>query len=527
MAEPTQDEIKAELRKRAWIALRKNNPLLYRARVKQEILAGLTRKQQAVIDDLEFGVRYIALCCSRRAGKTQLLARLLILTMLKAGHNEAVFYVASTLKIGKGLIWKEIVKIAGEYELDSYWRFKENEGEIHTPEGAAFFILGLNKQKQSNQTRGFKALLFCTDESQDIEHLLGPLLTAVAPSLTDSRGSFIAAGTPGYVPQGTWFDWVHQRKGGFKTYSWTVKDNEKFPQYVTIDGKRQHRSIDQMLAEEREREGWTEEHPDYQREWLGRWVEDVSTLLCEFLNERNSITKLPDHYSLRWTHVIGIDFGFNDAATWVVLAGNPFGTDRIVVHAEAHSGLDNDEAAEITSKLVKRFETTRAVCDPSGGGKTFFETFNKRYGSVLGCKIKAAYKLHKYDSVKAINTDLRCTLPDSATGRLSVLLPEAEPLAKELRVLRWKDREKGDVLTSATVTDNVFDGFRMAHVELVGTAPRVENDNDRARVAQIEERKALQDRLKTDEEFRDRHERNQEQQRVRKQRASGFAYVRR
>jgi hypothetical protein len=516
MGEPSQAAVKAELRKRAWIALRNNNPALYRSRVKQEIQAGLTRKQQAVIDDLEFGLRYIALCCSRRAGKTQLLARLIILTLLKAQHNEAVFYVASTLKIGKGLIWKEIVRIASEYQLDGYWRFRENEGEIHTPEGAAFFILGLNKMKQSNQTRGFKALLFCTDESQDIEHLLGPLLTAVSPSLTDSRGAFIAAGTPGYVPQGTWFDWVHQKKGGFKTYAWTVRDNEKFP-----------RDVETMLAEEREREGWDESHPDYQREWLGKWVEDVSSLLCEFLNERNSITELPAHYSLSWTHVIGIDFGFNDAATWVVLAGNPFSAERIVVHAEAHSGLDNDEAADITSGLVKRFETSRAVCDPSGGGKTFFETFNKRYGGMLGCKIKAAYKLHKFESVRAINTDLRCTMPDSETGRLSVLLPEAEPLAKELRVLRWKDREKGEVLTSTTVTDNVFDGFRMAHVELVGTAPRVENDNDRARVAQAQERKELQERLKRDEEFRDRHERNQEQQRVRKQRASGFGYVRR
>jgi hypothetical protein len=509
MGEPSTVAVKAELRKRAWIALRNNNPTLYRARVKQEILAGLTRKQQAVIDDLEFGLRYIALCCSRRAGKTQLLARLIILTLLRAEHNEAVFYVASTLKIGKGLIWKEIVRIAGEYQLDGYWRFRENEGEIHTPEGAAFFILGLNKMKQSNQTRGFKALLFCTDESQDIEHLLGPLLTAVSPSLTDSRGAFIAAGTPGYVPQGTWFDWVHQKKGGFKTYAWTVRDNEKFP-----------RDVETMLREEREREGWTEEHPDYQREWLGRWVEDVSTLLCEFLNERNSITALPESYSLSWRHVIGMDYGHDDAMAWVVIAANQFGPERIVVHAEAHAGWDNDQAAALTSKLVKRFDTSHVVCDPAGGGKGFYATFNKRYGSDLGCQIKPANKLGKVESVRAMNTELR-------TGRMVVMLPEAEPLAKELRVLRWKDREKGEVLTSTTVRDDLFDAGRYAFVEVAPVAPRAENDNDRARVAKIEERKELQRRLEVDEEFRDRHERNQEQKRVRQQRASGFGYTRR
>lgn len=467
--------------------------------MRRVILEGLTRKQREVIEAIQGGARYIALACGRRAGKTNLIAKLLILTLLDCGHNEAVFYVAWSLKIGRGLIWKELAKLCCDYGLhdpedsrNSYWRLSENNGQIDTPDGAAFFILGLNKSRQSNLTRGFKGRLFCVDESQDIEHLLATTLVAVSPGLTDMRGLFVAAGTGAYVKQGTWYEWSEGQRG-FLAFNWDILANERFPQDPVA-----------VLREEMERNGWDETHPDFVREWRGKAVDDVDTLMCPYTAEGNAIDELPAEYSAGWRHVIGMDFGWDDAISWVVVAANPHGPERIVVHAETHNQIDNDEAADITSELVGRFDTSYVVCDPGGGGKNFFEAFNSKYGKKLGCQITAAYKIGKVDSVKVINTDLR-------RERLKMLLPAALPLVKEIRVLRWKDKAKGEVLTSKVVRDDAFDGFRYAYAEI---APWQEKPGPTAaqRLAQQQESE-WRERVRVSDEARERDDRNRDARR--------------
>lgn len=500
----SREAAETELRKRALNELRDRDPDKYRAEIRRLIVKSFTIKQRIVYEALRAGLRYIALCCGRRSGKTNLLVKLIILTMLDSGHNEAVFYVAWSLKLGKGLIWADLEKMCRDYCLDTYWRLNENEGIIKTPEGSAFFIFGLNKEKQSDQARGFRGRLFCTDESQDVEHLLERMLTAVSPVLLDFGGAFIASGTPGYVPQGTWFDWCHGGKG-FKCFTWTIRENEKFP-----------RDVESALREEMALKGFDtffaehgEHHPEFKREWLGIWAEDASSLICEFLSGRNTIQELPPEYNLGWHHVIGMDYGWDDAITWVVVAANPYGPERIVVHAEAHENLDNDAAAEVTSRLVRDFATTYVVCDPAGGGKGFYAVFNSKYGKTLGCQIRPADKLGKVESVKAINTDLRVTHEWSdgvKRGRLVVCLPEAEPLAKEIRVLRWKNKERAEVQTTRTIRDDCFDGFRYAMVEIAPWQVQQPKSDESRAAAQKEA--AWREQVKTDPDAREREERN-------------------
>lgn len=497
---------KAELKRRAWRELRQRDPEAFRARVAADIRTGFGDKQGEVDDSLQKGLRYVALCCSRRAGKTNFLAKLIVLALLDAQHNEAVFFVADTLQRGKGLIWKEVEKLVDRYQLP--WKLKENEGQIHTPAGAALFLLGLNQQRQATKSaRGFKAVLYLLDEAQDQDHLLKPLLAAVSPALSDRRGAFIVAGTPGWAEAGTWYEWVHGLAGGFKSIGWTVRENEKFP----LD--RYGGDVEVMLAEQRKAAGWDENHPDYLREWLNIWAVDPTQLVCEYVGSRNGIAALPKSYGRHWRHVIGIDYGWDDAAAWVVVAANPYGPERVVVHAEAHAKLDNDEAAAVTTRLVKQFETTNVVCDPAGGGKTFFETFNRRYGQKLKCQIRAANKLGKADSVKWINTDLR-------KGRLVVLLPAAEALAKEIRQLRWKDKEAGEVLTSSVVRDDCFDAFRYAMVEI---APWVEREHTKKDQKRDEERLKKLDEARRERavEELEREARNKAQREATKKKAAG------
>lgn len=502
----TKEQARVEVsrrRREALTLVRVRDPSIFKDEVRRSILSSLTKKQLEVIADIKNGIRYIALACGRRAGKTNLLAKLLILTLLDCGHNEAVFYVAWSLKIGKGLIWKELEKLCHDYALDEYWRLTEHQGQIDTPDGAAFFILGLNKAKQSNLTRGFKGRLFCVDESQDVEHLLERTHVAVSPGLSDTKGVFIAAGTGPYVTQGTWYEWSEGRKG-FKAFNWTIRENEKFPQ-----------DPEETLREWLEQNECDETHPDFIREWMGKAANDVTTLICEYIAERNSITELPEEYSLEWKHIIGMDYGWDDAITWEVVAVNPYGPERIVVHAECHSEMDNDSAADKTAELVRQFDTTHVVCDPAGGGKGFYKTFNSKYGKTLGCQITAAYKLGKVDSTKVINTDFRCMPPENENGetmfgpgkaRFVLLLPAAAPLEKELKVLKWKNKQKGEVLTSKTVRDDNFDGFRYACAEISPWQAKEEPTPEKK--ALIKAEREIQVKIREDAEVRERELRN-------------------
>jgi hypothetical protein len=435
--------VKREIRRRVIAELKSRGAEVFTAAVRALILASLHDKQREIIAALAAGVRYIALCCSRRSGKTNLLAKLIVLTLLDAGFNQAVFYVAPTLKIGKGLIWAEVVKLVEDYQLG--WTLRENTGEIITPAGARFFILGLNKRGQVDATRGFDALLFLTDETQEYEYLLGPTLSAVGPALSGRKGAFIASGTPGYTEQGTWYDWCHG-KDGFTRFGWTVLQNPKNP-----------RPGQEVIDEEKTRRGWDDQHPELLREWYGLWVPDHRRLLVEYSDAKNSIVALPENYGPHWRKVIGIDCGYDDPFAWVVVAYNPFGPERIVLHAEAHPKLIGDQACEITARLVRDFETTHVVADYAGGGKTFYETFNAKYGKELGCSIGPARKMDKRGRIMFLNTELR-------TGRMKLLRPAADGLVAEYKVLQ-KD-EHGEVITSETIRDDLFDASSYALAEI-------------------------------------------------------------
>ena len=130
----------------------------------------------------------------------------------------------------------------------------------------------------------------------------------------------------------------------------------------------------------------------------------------------------------------------------------------------------------------------------------FFSTFNTRYGAELGCLIQPANKLGKYESTKVINTELRRLLPGQAIGRLTVLSPDADCLAKEVRVLRWKNKEKGEILTSKTMRDDVFDGFRYAMVEIAPWQAKTAPED----TPEKQSERAYQEKLKRDENARRR-----------------------
>ena len=470
---PTEAAAEIGRRARAQLALVRDTPE-FKAWVSDDIDAGLHPAQH---EAAKSHARFKAYCCSRRAGKTSVVAREIVKALQKARRKQWVLFIAPTLEIGKDLIWAELEELHDHYQLG--WTLREDRGYLETPAGAKFRIVGLDKLKQVAKLRGYDVVLFVTDETQTYEHLLAPLLDAVSPALTGRRGTWISAGTPGPALRGFWYDLCHGGEG-FVTFHWTILDNTKNP-----------RPGAEVLREERERRGWGEDHPTYRREWLGEWVEDANYLVCEYATERNAIAALPADYGPHWKHVIGIDYGYVDPCAWVVLALDPYSRRTVVVHNEERARLTNDQAADVTKALVVQYQTTHVVCDPAGGGKAFFETFNARFGKQLGCQIRHADKVDLLGSISLLNTELRSLVREGpGGGRMTVVAHAAPNLVHQLGLLRWKDDRREAVLEGVLYPDHSFDALRYALIEIAPWAvkkrPDEKTPEERAREERAE-----------------------------------------
>lgn len=395
--------------------------------------------QRRVIEDKS---RLRTLCCSRRAGKTAILARIIAATLLDAGFDEWIVFGARTLGIAKDIMWAELHALQKRYGLN--WKMNDSELSITTARGGRFRLFGVNDRKSLEKVRGKKyALVICDEASTYEEHLQFLIRDCFDPGTKDIDGKIILSGTPGYVKVGYWYEASQGIVKGWSNHHWTIRDNV----YIL--------DVERKLRETREAFGYDEDHPTYLCEYLGLWVDNSTRLVFEYLDTRNDIAALPEDYSLSWRHVIGIDYGYVDACAWVVVAVNPYTDERLVVHEHEKSGLIVDDAVDYTADLVERFNTTYVVSDPGGGGKGFYETFNAKHGERLKCQVQSAQKPEVLASVRLVNAELR-------TGRLKFHKPECTGLVGDLKRLIWKDERKEEIIKSLALPKHRSDALRYA-----------------------------------------------------------------
>lgn len=400
--------------------------------------------QRRVLDDKS---RLLTLCCSRRAGKTLILGRMITVAIEECGFNEWVVFGARTLGIAKDLIWAELREMNDRYELG--WKINDSDLSITTIRGGRFRLFGISDKQSLDKARGKKYRLVVLDEASTYETFLRDLIQRdFDPGTKDIDGRIVLSGTPGYVKANYWFEATNGMVKGWSNHHWTIRDNV----YI--------KNVDEKLAQTREMFGYDEDHPTYVCEYLGQWTDNVSMLVYEYLSTRNDIKVLPDSYSLAWRHVIGIDYGYVDACAWVVVAVNPYTDERIVVHAYEQSGLIVDDAVLYTHELVQRFDTTYVVADPGGGGKSFYETFNAKHARAMGCTIRSANKQDLLGSIRMVNAELR-------PQRLKFLVAECGGLTGDLQRLVWRDQLKTKIVEGKDFPKHRSDALRYALLETV------------------------------------------------------------
>ncbi len=341
-------------------------------------------KQDAFVADTS---RYIDVQCSRRAGKTNGLARKFWKAMQKHPKSQCV-YLALTLESAKDIMWP----VLQEFNEREGWgcEFLESSTTMVAPNGSRLRILGADMKNFIKRLKGRKYPAVGIDEAQDFgPHLQSLIDDVLTPCIADYTDSWLAlTGTPGPVPQGYFFNVTYKRKYGFSHHEWTILDNPYMP------------DPEGFIADMCKRREWEPNNPTLLREWRNKWVLDVQSLWIRYNADKNDYSTLPpDNYH----YIMGVDVGFKDAdAISIVAWGDKSPTTYLVEELVTHKqGLT--ELVEQINALRLKYNPDKIVMDEGGLGKKMAEEMRRRHQ----LPIQAADKVRKQETVEFLNDALR------------------------------------------------------------------------------------------------------------------------
>lgn len=397
------------------------------------------------------------LLTSRRWGKSEVLCVELARAVDGKPGAWAV-YITKTRKNAKALAWKTLKRVLDEGGR----RYKANESDLtlELEGGGSILLGGADKITEVEKYRGFPFALAIVDECGVYpSDLLRALRDDVLePATVDYDGRMIFAGTPGPTLTGVWYEWSGPAANGPHIHRGTLHENP----YLTAD-------VDAFLAELRERNGWSEEHPTYVREWMGRWVQDDSVLVFPFTAERNGYEPsangphgLPTHTPTGvllsvhdWRLCVVLDAGYVDANGYAVVATHPSVRESYVLSVHKRRGQLIEQAAQEIRTLLDMFaigdRKPLLIVDTGGLGKMHGEEFGRKYGLA----VTPAEKRERSSNIMMMRDDV-------LSGRCKVFAGECcDPLRSEWAVLGWND-DRDDIADGQEDhgTDATFYGMR-------------------------------------------------------------------
>lgn len=408
----------------------------------------------------------------RRSGKTHSAGGILIEGAVTEPYaNQG--YITTTLKNAKKLVWPVIKRLNDKYQLGGI--ANDQEGWMRFPDlpnQPNIYLGGVANRAEIDKVRGWEggAKRFIIDEAQAIRtSILEELIDdAIEPALLDYDGELLVYGTPGPVKSGFFHDIdIGPKRKGWDHFFWTIHDN---PWLERKSGKKPA----QILAELRERRGWTEDHPTYVREYLGQWVNDADALVFKF-GAVNHLEALPDE---RMTYVIGVDMGFEDADAIAVLGWTPHDSTVYLVDEKLTRKQGITELAQAIRELYDKYRPIKLVGDFGGLGKKIGEEITRRFG----LPIEAADKVRKFEHIELLNDATR-------TGRF-----KADPgsaFAQDCAIVQWdqKARAEGKLKIAedfhSDITDAVLYAFRACYGYLARPAPAPPADEGEALIRRL------------------------------------------
>lgn len=395
--------------------------------IQYRIRQTLYDKQQQVYDDVLS--KTIEAICTRRAGKTELVARLLVREAVKPDFITPVgtaiprhaLYLNRTFDNAVGQLGKPVVDLLDKFGIK--YSGSPGSGKIELENGSTISFGGYNNKGDIDKFRGFHYSLVALDE---ISHLRNPSVLfkeTLEPALKDygAEGRTIMTGTPPRTKANYAYQLWHNPN--IKHYHWSFMDNPFIP------------NKDQVIEEVCKEHGVTIDAPFVQREYFGNMEAfDIDAMI---FRGYKTIDKLPD---TTWDRAyIGVDFGYEDEAAVVTCLSK--GKQMYIIHSFSQAHLSISELSMKVIEALESLKSYRIAREPW----IIADTNEKAaiYELYQTYKIKNCYCAYKYDKDVAIDQLAEWLRNDT----IKVLEKSNDSLIKDFENSVWKRDEETDEIT--------------------------------------------------------------------------------
>ena len=393
------------------------------------------KEQREVLYEINHSKR-IAVCCSRRAGKTDLASGAInIASMIP---NTRIIYVNLTYTNALNQIFENTVERSEKAGL-VITNSSKSGGEIEWTNGSSLRICGNSNNAEIDKLRGEKRVsLVIIDEffhqrnmEYAINEVIGPLMLDI------SNSTILCLGTPPRIPK-TYGERVWKTEKGWKKFHWTAEENPYIPNY------------DEFIEELCKNKGITRDAPFIQREYygvIGAYDTEAQVMKDYKVYGKDApLDFVPDKVA------IGIDWGFSDNNAIIALAYN------------------NEKARVIEERKFNRAsvsEIIKQVQEVYSNSKKFLIENNKNANIAdvsLYCDTNAkeiVYELYSVQKLPAYcaykyNKQLAISQMSEFCRTGQIVVPEDGILSDEFDRILYKRDDEDNILTE--IDEDLYHG---------------------------------------------------------------------
>lgn len=374
-------------------------------------VAGLFPKQREYVMCPETVVTNHA---PRRSGKSAGNVRRLI--RKAARHPGGLsFFGAKDLKTCKRIIGPTVREVSHEYDLGFQW--SSQDSAFIAPNGYQLWLLGLSEDGEADKLRGAAHGLVegVIDECATIpdEVLKYAVIECALPALGENEGRLALSGTPGALLQGFFYEQCQARRN----FHWDVRDNP----FLRVPGQRY---LENAL---KTNPSWTWRTPQFMREYLGLWCEDLDALVYPYSAARNLIYEGSEFPEGRT--ILGVDVGYEDGNGFCVSRSQPPNNPEIhILRAYEKTGQKLPALAAEIESLRRHYDVNHIFIDEGGIGLTVSETLKG-----MGIPCQPTPKGLKRPRIELVRGGL-------SAGTIKVVRGHCDTLCGEWSMLVWNEK---------------------------------------------------------------------------------------